>query len=215
MSLPTLGVAVDVAVFTVRDHRLDVLLLRTRRAPFEGRWSLPGGRVRVDETVEQAAARLLEEETGLARTPLEQLHTFSELDRDPSGRCVSVAHLAVVSPNASLRTTDKYSAVGWFSAEHPPQLAFDHRTIVKAAVARLRERLSYTNVARTLIEGAFTLGELQRLYEAILGHPLDSRNFQRRVRALELVEETGEIRAGQAHRPARLFRFTGRARRLA
>jgi 8-oxo-dGTP diphosphatase len=106
-----------------------------------------------------------------------------------------------------LRTTDKYSAIGWFPVDQLPPLAFDHRAMAAAAVRRLRAKLAYTNVAYSLLPPSFTLGELQRLYEAILGHPLDARNFQRRLRSVELVEETGQIRTGAAHRPARLFRF--------
>lgn len=204
---PPVGVAVDVAVFTVREGRLDVLLLRMTRPPFEGKWCLPGGRIRFDETVEAAAQRELVEKTGLSGLWLEQLYTFSDPERDPQARCVSVAHLALVPPDVSLRTDDKYSAIGWFSAERPPPLAFDHRAILAYAVKRLRAKLEYTNIAYALLPERFTLGELQRAYEAILGRELDTRNFQRKVRAIDLVEETGELRTGQAHRPGRLYRF--------
>jgi 8-oxo-dGTP diphosphatase len=210
---------------------LEVLLIRMKRPPFEGRWALPGGRIRDDETVEQAAARELDEKTGLqaaraargsgkaapaaAETPLagvylEQLYTFSAPDRDPDGRCVTVAHLALIPPTTELRTTDKYSAIGWFPADRPPPLAFDHRQIVAYAVKRLRAKLEYTNVAYSLLPNAFTLGELQRVYEAILGRAQDPRNFRKRILALALVEPTGQIRTGAAHRPARLYRFTVR-----
>ncbi|HZS40435.1 MAG TPA: NUDIX domain-containing protein [Polyangia bacterium] len=208
---PTLmGVAVDVAVFTVQKGELHVLLLRMKRAPFTGKWALPGGRIGAAESVEDAAARELAEKTGLAKVYLEQLYTFSRPDRDPQGRCISVAHLALIPPTAQLRTTDKYSAIGWFPAERLPPLAFDHRAIAGYAVKRLRAKLAYTNVAYSLLDERFTLGELQRVYEAILGRPLDARNFRRRIREIDLVEETGELRTGRAHRPARLFRFAHR-----
>lgn len=210
MKRPACDVAVDVAVFTVREGRLEVVLIRMKRPPFEGRWALPGGRIRGDETVEAAAARELEEKTGLRDVWLEQLYTFSDPARDPQGRVVSVAHLALIPATAQLRTTDKYSAIGWFPADAPPPLAFDHRQQLAYAVKRLRAKLGYTNVAYSLLPPTFTLGELQRVYEAILGEKLDPRNFQRRIRAIGLVEETGELRTGQAHRPARLFRFTKR-----
>jgi 8-oxo-dGTP diphosphatase len=202
-----MGVAVDLALFTVRESRLEVALIKMKRAPFEGRWALPGGRIQTDETVEQAAARELTEKTGLSDVYLEQLYTFSEPERDPQGRCVAVAHLALVPPTAELRTNEKYEAIGWFPAERPPALAFDHKTQLAYAVKRLRAKLEYTNVAYSLLPPLFTLGELQRLYEAILGQPLDPRNFQRRIQTVGLVEETGEMRTGLAHRPARLFRF--------
>jgi 8-oxo-dGTP diphosphatase len=208
---PTLmGVAVDVAVFTVQKGELHVLLLRMKRAPFTGKWALPGGRIAAAESVEGAAARELEEKTGLGKVYLEQLYTFSRPDRDPQGRCISVAHLALIPPTAQLRTTDKYSAIGWFPTDRLPPLAFDHRAITGYAVKRLRAKLAYTNVAYSLLDDRFTLGELQRVYEAILGRPLDARNFRRRIREIDLVEETGELRTGRAHRPARLFRFAQR-----
>jgi 8-oxo-dGTP diphosphatase len=205
-----LGVAVDVAVFTVQESQLELLLLRMKRAPYEGKWALPGGRIGMDETVEAAAVRELEEKTGLSEVFLEQLATFSDPARDPGGRCISVAHLALIPPTAQLRTTDKYSGIGWFPAERLPALAFDHRAICAAALRRLRAKLEYTNVAYSLLPPEFTLGELQRLYESILGRPLDPRNFQRRIQTIGLVQETGRMRTGQAHRPARLFKFTVR-----
>ena len=202
-----LGVAVDVAVFTVRDHALHVALIQMKRPPFEGRWALPGGRIRVDETVEQAAARELEEKAGVRDVWLEQLYSFSDPERDPQGRCVSVAHLALIPATAQLRTSNNYSAIGWFPAVRPPALAFDHKEMLAYAVKRLRAKLEYTNVAYSLLEPTFTLGELQRVYEAILDKKLDPRNFQRRIQDVGLVEPTGEMRTGRAHRPARLFRF--------
>jgi 8-oxo-dGTP diphosphatase len=205
-----MGVAIDVAVFTVMEARLELLLLRMKRVPYEGKWALPGGRIGMEERVEDAAARELAEKTGLDDVYLEQLYTFSDPARDAGGRCISVAHLALIPPTAQLRTTDKYSGIGWFPVDRLPPLAFDHRLIATAALKRLRAKLEYTNVAYSLLPPEFTLGELQRLYEAILGKRLDSRNFQRRIQDIGLVETTGRMRTGQAHRPARLFRFTVR-----
>jgi 8-oxo-dGTP diphosphatase len=203
-----MGVAVDLAIFTVQERRLELLLIRMKREPFDGKWALPGGRIRGDETVEQAAARELTEKTGLSNVYLEQLHTFSEPARDPGGRCISVAHLALIRGDVQLRTTDKYSGIGWFPAARLPPLAFDHEPMARHAVARLRAQIEHSDVARNLLERDFTLGELQRLYEAIQGKKLDARNFQRRVQSVGLVKDTGRMRRGQAYRPARLFRFT-------
>jgi 8-oxo-dGTP diphosphatase len=202
-----IGVAVDLAVFTVQHARLELLLIRMKRPPFDGRWALPGGRIRADETVEQAAVRELSEKTSLHDVYQEQLRTFSAPDRDPQGRCITVAHLALIPPTTELRTTDKYSAIGWFPADKLPPLAFDHREIAAYAVQRLRAKLEYTNIVYSLLPHPFTLGELQQAYEAILGRPLDTRNFRKRITAVGLVDETGAIRGGGAHRPARLFRF--------
>lgn len=191
----------------MRAARLELLLIQMKRAPFEGRWALPGGRIGVDETVEAAAARELEEKTGLTDVFLEQLYTFSDPARDPAGRCVAVAHLALVPPDVQVRCNAKYSAIRWFPADRPPPLAFDHKLIAAYAVKRLRAKLSYANVAYSLLPAEFTLGELQKTYEAILGEPLDPRNFRKRIVAVGLVEPTGDLRTGGAHRPGRLFRF--------
>jgi 8-oxo-dGTP diphosphatase len=202
-----MGVAVDLAIFTVQESRLELLLIRMKRDPYAGKWALPGGRIRGDETVEQAAARELREKAGLHDVYLEQLHTFSDPARDPDGRCISVAHMALIRGDVPLRTTDKYSGIGWFPVTKLPPLAFDHEPMAKFAVARLRAELEHSDVARNLLEPTFTLGELQRLFETILGKRLDARNFQRRVQATGLVKDTGRMRRGQAYRPARLFRF--------
>ena len=202
-----MGVAVDLAIFTVQEGRLELLLIRMKREPYTGKWAMPGGRIRGDETVEQAATRELHEKAGIKDVYLEQLYTFSEPSRDPGARCISVAHMALIRGDVPLRTTDKYSGIGWFPVTRLPPLAFDHKEIAAYAIKRLRAKLEWSDVARNLLDKTFTLGELQRLYEAILGKPLDARNFQRRVQQIGLVEDTGRIRTGQAYRPARLFRF--------
>jgi ADP-ribose pyrophosphatase YjhB (NUDIX family) len=205
--LGVMGVAVDLAIFTVQEARLELLLIRMKREPYTGKWAMPGGRIRGDETVEQAAARELHEKAGIRDVYLEQLYTFSEPKRDPGGRCISVAHLALIRGDVQLRTTDKYSGIGWFPVARLPPLAFDHKEVAGYAVKRLQAKLLWTDVARNLLEKTFTLGELQRLYETILGKPVDARNFQRRAQAIGLVKDTGRVRRGQAYRPARLFRF--------
>jgi 8-oxo-dGTP diphosphatase len=208
-----IGVAVDVNVFTVEHDQLAVLLVKVRRPPFEGRWALPGGLIGQEETVEAAAARELEEKTGLRDVYLEQLYTFSDPARDPNGRCISVAHLALVpAAQAQLTATTKYAGVGFFpvSEGELPPLAFDHAKIIAVATERLRSKLEYTNVAYSLLPETFTLSELQSTYEVVLGRPLDPRNFRKRIQELNLVVPTGELRRGGAFRPAQLYRFTSR-----
>jgi 8-oxo-dGTP diphosphatase len=202
-----MGVAVDLAIFTVQESRLELLLIRMKREPFTGKWALPGGRIRGNETVEEAAARELHEKAGIRNVYLEQLYTFSEPARDPGARCISVAHMALIRGDVQLSTTDKYSGIGWFPVSKLPPLAFDHEAIADYAAKRLRTKLEYSDVARNLLDKTFTLGELQRLYETILGVRLDARNFQRRAQHIGMVKDTGRMRSGQAYRPARLFRF--------
>ena len=205
-----LGVAVDLVVFTVEMGELRVALIRMKRVPYTGRWALPGGRIGEDESVEAAAKRELVEKTSLSEVFLEQLYTFSRPDRDPEGRCISVAHMALVPADVSLRTTEKYDGIAWFPANKPPPLAFDHAEMLRYAIDRLRGKLAYTNVAYSLLPKAFSLGDLQRLYEAILDDKLDPRNFTRRVLQLGMLVDTGKVREGERHRPARLYRFKHR-----
>lgn len=208
---PNASVTADVVVFTVRDGVLQVLLVRRARPPFEGRWALPGGFVEEGETLEAAARRELEEETGLRDVYLEQLYTFGDPGRDPRGRAVTVAYTALIRP-APIRPSSDAAEAGWFPAARPPRLAFDHDRILRTALARLRARLSYTTVGFQLLPDRFTLPEIQRLYEAILGRRLDKRNFRRKLLSLGLLQPRREKRAEGAHRPARLYSF--RLRRM-
>jgi 8-oxo-dGTP diphosphatase len=207
------NVAVDVVVLALPDGVFSVLLVKLRRPPFEGVWGLPGGIIGAGETVEVAAERELSEKTGLTSNEvhIEQLYTFSAPDRDPNGRCVSVAHLGLVcAPLAQLRATEKYAGVAWVPLSKLPRLAYDHKLIVSVAVERLRAKLQYSNVAYSLLPERFPLAALQGAYEAVLGKSLDTRNFRKRMIDLGVVVETREIERGKAHRPARLYRFASR-----
>jgi len=206
-------VAVDVAVFTVRERVLDVLLVRPRSGPFAGRWALPGGRVRPDESLDRAARRELAAQTGRRRVYLEQLYTFGSPERDPQGRVVSVAYVGLVAhgarPGRSAAAGEKYAAVAWRPTRALPALAYDHRAVVRTALGRLRAKLTYTNLVYTLLPAAFTLGELQAMYEAILGRTLDRRNFRKKMLSLGLLRALPALRRGP-HRPAALWAFRRR-----
>ena len=190
---------------------MHVLGIKRGIPPYKGRWALPGGFVLPRETVEQAAARELEEETGLTRLYLEQLYTFSEPDRDPRTRVVSVAHLALLPADRldGVKGGSDAHEAAWLpladvTAGSRKFLAFDHHRIVDMALERLRGKLEYTTLAFQLLPQEFTLTEAQRVYETILGHPVDKVTFRRRLSAMELVRETPRMRRG-AHRPARLY----------
>jgi 8-oxo-dGTP diphosphatase len=208
------SLTVDVVVFAMRSGVLQMLAIRRAIAPFKDSWAVPGGFVLPRETVEQAAARELEEETGLRGLYLEQLYTFSEPERDPRGRVVSVAHMALLQGDrlGDVQAGSDAGEVGWLPVTEVSQkagqgercLAFDHDRIVETALNRLRGKLEYTTLAFQLLPREFTLTEAQRVYEAILGHPIDKVTFRRRLSAMELVQETPRMRRG-AHRPARLY----------
>ena len=203
--------AADAAIFTVKDGRLHVLLIKMKKKPYEGRWTLPGGLLDDGETTEGAARRVLRTQTGVKDAYLEQLATFDAPKRDPFGRVVSVAYFALLpGEGVELRTTDKYAGVKWQDVAKAPKLAYDHDLIFATAVARLRAKLEYTNVVWNLLPQAFTLSELQGVYEAILGRPLDKRNFRKKILSLGLLKSTGKKRAEGAHRPAELYAFRRR-----
>lgn len=213
MKARSVAVAVDLVVFAIRGGRLEALLVRRASAPFPGRWALPGGFVRERESLEEAARRELEEETGLRDVYLEQLFTFGDPGRDPRTRVVTVSYYALVrSDERPLRASTDAAEAAWHAAARPPKLAFDHERILAYAVERLRAKLGYTTVGFQLLPRKFTLPELQRLYETILGAALDKRNFRRKLRSLKLLKEEPEMRSDGAHRPARLYSF--RLRRI-
>jgi 8-oxo-dGTP diphosphatase len=163
------------------------------------------------ESLEQAARRELEEETGVRDVYLEQLYTFGEPDRDPRTRVITVAYFALIaSDSLALRATADARAVAWYSAFRHPKLAFDHEEILAYAIERLRSKLEYTTIGFQLLPEKFTLAELQRAYEIILGRPQDKRNFRKKMLSLGVLRETGETKMEGIHRPAQLFRFAER-----
>lgn len=198
-------------VFGLDERELKVMLIQRALAPFEGKWALPGGFVRLDETLAEAARRELEEETGLRDVFLEQLYTFSAVDRDPRERVVSVAHYALVNlRDHSVHAATDASAAAWFGVHDVPTLAFDHAEILQTALERLRGKLRYQPIGFELLPKKFTLSQLQRLYELVLERELDKRNFRKRVLAMDLLVELDEVEQDVAHRAARLYRFDER-----
>jgi 8-oxo-dGTP diphosphatase len=195
-------------MFGFDEAELKVLLIQRGLEPFKGRWALPGGFVRVDETLEDAARRELEEETGLKHVFLEQLCTFGALKRDPRERVVSVAYYALVklSAHQTKAATDAMDAQ-WFPISKTPKLAFDHADILATALARLKGKVRYEPIGFELLPPKFTLSQLQRLYEAVLEVEIDKRNFRKKVLSYDLLAPLKEQKLTGRHRPAQLFRF--------
>jgi 8-oxo-dGTP diphosphatase len=208
---PRPALTVDCVVFGLDEDELEVLLVRRGLEPFAGRWALPGGFVRLDETLDDAALRELQEETGLEHVYLEQLYTFGTLDRDPRERVVTVAYYALVklSDHKVKAATDATDAA-WFAISDMPELAFDHAEIFDMALARLRNKLRYQPIGFELLPKKFTLTQLQRMYEVILERPLDKRNFRKKILAMDLLVELDEVQKDVAHRAARLYKFDDR-----
>ncbi len=204
---PHPAVTVDVVIFTVREKKLKLLLVKRAGEPYQGKWALPGGFVRLDEDLDAAARRELKEETGVGGVFLEQLYTFGRVDRDPRERVITVSYYALIpSDKVELRAATDAEAVGWFSLDELPPLAFDHEDIVEMAHQRLSAKLDYSTIAFQFMPEKFTLSELQEVYEIILRQEMDKRNFRKWILALERIEETDEERRGGIHRPAKLYR---------
>lgn len=201
------AVTVDVVVFTIQGDALKVLLVKRSLPPFEGKWALPGGFVRKNESLDEAAARELEEETGVKSVFLEQLYTYGDPRRDPRGRVFTVAYYALINPDQVLRAATDVSAAAWFPLSAVPRLAFDHTEILAYALQRLRYKLEYTSVAFQLLPPKFTLTQLQKVYETVLGKKFDKRNFRKKILSLDLLQPLPEKKRGGAHRPAQLFHF--------
>lgn len=201
-------VATIVVIFAIIDDRLQVLLVHRTAEPQRGLWALPGGRWEGQESLDAAAARKLGEETGAGDLYLEQLFTTSGLDRTQPA--LAVAYFALVDAGrVRLRTGEEWPPA-WHRVDSLPDLAFDNNTVIEQAVSRVRAKLEYTNIAYGLLPELFTVRELQMTYEAILGRPLDRRNFRKRMLSTGIVEPSGERRREGAHRPALLYRFVKR-----
>ena len=205
------ALTVDCVVFGVDEEELKLLLIRRGNAPFQGKWALPGGFVHIDESLEAAAARELQEEAGVTPPFLEQLFTFGAVDRDPRERVVSVAYYTLVKlSDHKVRAATDAADAAWFGVNDLPSLAFDHDRIVQTALERLKGKVRYQPLGFELLPHKFTLSQLQRLYEIVLERELDKRNFRKKVLAMDLLIETDELERDVAHRAARLYRFDER-----
>lgn len=203
-----MATAVVLVIFTVRQEQLCVLLIERAADPCRGQWALPGGFLLADESLDGAATRKLADETGVSDVFLEQLYTF---DRLGDGRAeVVVTYFALVDFARTRLRPDLEWRPAWHPVKGLPPLAFDNERVLAYARERLRNKLEYTNVVYSLLPSRFTLTQMQRVYEAILGDHMDKRNFRRRVVGLGIVHETGQMTKQGPHRPAMLFEFTRR-----
>jgi 8-oxo-dGTP diphosphatase len=206
---PRPALTVDCVIFGLDESlRLKVLLIQRGHDPFKDCWALPGGFVDMDEPLDEAAARELEEETGVKGLFIEQLYTFGTLKRDPRGRVVTVVYYSLVNlTKYKIEPHSDAKAVKWFPIDELPALAFDHADIMKVAIERLRGKVRYQPVGFELLPETFTLTQLQKLYESILGlKELNKRNFRTKILKMDILKEDSILR-GVAHRPAQLYRF--------
>lgn len=198
-------VTVDMVIFTIQNKELKLLLVKRDIEPFKGEWALPGGFVRADETLENAAKRELEEETAVRDVYLEQLYTYGDLRRDPRGRVITVSYIALInSEKISLEPSTDVSDAKWISINNVPKLAFDHDKIINYALKRLKWKFEYTTVAFSLLPNIFTISQVQNIYEIVFNKKLDKRNFAKKLISLNILKEEG-IKRDVSHRPPMLY----------
>lgn len=202
---------VDVVTFTVKDNRLCVLLLKSKDPDAGRNWVLPGGFVKLEETLDQAAQRVLQEKCNININYLEQLFTFGEIGRDTRGRVVTTTYFALVDYiKFNLKTTAAYSKIEWFPVMKLPVIGYDHEKIIKKAMTRIRNKIGYSNVVCHLLPREFSLSELQEIYEAALNRKLDKRNFRRKILNIGIIKEVGKKKKFVANRPANLYKFVSK-----
>lgn len=199
------SVTADIVIYTIQNNDLKVLLVKRGIEPFRDKWAIPGGFVRIHESLEDAAKRELEEETGVRDVYLEQLYTFGDPKRDPRGRVITVAYIALInSENIKLKATTDVSDAQWFSIKKIPQLAFDHKKILDYSSKRLKWKFEYTTVAFSLLPKKFAISDIQKIYEIVFNQKFDKRNFAKKILSLGILKEE-EIKRNVSHRPPMLY----------
>jgi len=202
------GVSVDGVIFGFDENELKVLLIRCDMEPYVGQWSLVGEMVNLDETLEQAANRILFNQTGLKHVFLQQVKTFGILDRHPYGRVVSVAYNSLLKiEDFKLNSNSNENEAHWHDITTLENLAFDHMEILNTCLNKLRKQVREEPIGFELLPEKFTLSQLQNLYERILGVELDKRNFRKKILKMKLIVDLQEYQTNVAHRPAKLFSF--------
>lgn len=206
---PHPAVTTDCVIFGFDGVSIKVLLIQRGIEPYKGDWAFPGGFMKMDETAEECAMRELEEETGLKDANVEQFYTFSDVNRDPRERVITIAYYALVKM-AEVKGGDDAAKAHWFSYNEIPSLAFDHDRILRKAISTLKERICFKPIGFELLPDVFTMGELQNLYEAILEVKFDRRNFYKKMQKLGLLIEAEKRPANTPSRIPVKYRFNNK-----
>lgn len=202
------GLSVDCVVFGYHEQKLKVLLIKRGAAPFKGEWALPGDLVYPNENIDVAAQRVLKDLTGINKLFMDQTNVYGQADRHPAGRVVTTGYYSLIDiskhdPHASAWADGVY----WVELDELPSLAFDHDRIVKDAIQILRTKVRHMPIGFELLPHKFALGQLQKLYEALLDENYDKANFRKRILSQDLLVDLQEMQQGVSHRPARLYSF--------
>jgi len=209
MTKQDIKVSVDAVVFGYdQQEGVSVLLIKRKNEPFKKMWALPGGLVLNNETLDKAVTRELKEEAGIDVHYLEQLYSFGSPDRDPRNYVVSVSYFGLVRPkDYKIMAQTDAEDVAWFNVKKLPKLAFDHKKIIDVAIKRLRDKITYEPIGFELLDKEFPFSDLEKLYQALLDHAIDRRNFKKKILSLGILEEMDETIQRKSGRPARLFKF--------
>jgi 8-oxo-dGTP diphosphatase len=207
---PQLYVGIDCIIFGFSEGKLNLLLLKRNFEPAKGEWSLMGGFVQKEESVDDAAKRVLLELTGLDNVFMEQVGAFGAIDRDPGERVVSVAYYALININEYDKKLVADHNAYWVDIHELPPLIFDHEEMVRQARVRIKEKSSTEPIGFNLLPHLFTLSQLQSLYEAIYDEPIDKRNFRKKISTMDFIEVTNKIDKTSSKRGAALYKFNRR-----
>lgn len=214
-SNPKFYVGIDCIIFGFNEGELHLLLLKRNFEPAMGNWSLMGGFVQENESVDDAAKRVLAELTGLDDVYMEQVGSFGAIDRDPGERVISVAYYALVNINEYDRELVQQHNAFWVNINELPPLIFDHPAMVEKARTLMQQKASTEPIGFNLLPRLFTLSQLQSLYEAIYGESIDKRNFRKRIAEMDYIEKTDKIDKTGSKRGAALYQFNEKAYRKA
>lgn len=202
------ALSIDCLIFGFKKSELDILLVQHAEGISKGRWALPGGWIKYNESSDDAAARILRDLTGVSKIYLEQLRVFGKVDRYPTNRVITIAYYALVKPeNYTLDPGSTASAVKWFKIGDVPELPYDHKDILTSGLNHLKHKVRHEPIGFNLLPKKFTLLQLQELYEAILEKKLDKPNFRRKLMKMNLLDPCEEKQTDVSHRAASLYRF--------
>jgi len=201
-------VAVDAVVFGYANNQIQVLLIQQKYGVEKNNWALPGGFVKDDENLEQAALRELMEETGVKVNYSEQLFTFGNINRDKRARIISVSYLALINPkNYAIKADSDAKDVQWYDINNIPNLAYDHNEIINIGFNRLKSKIAYQPIGFELLDKEFPFSDLENLYQSILGRKIDRRNFRKKIMSFDFLQETSKTTKSKSGRPAKLYKF--------
>ena len=204
----SIQLSVDAVVFGYEAGNISILLIKRKYEPFKDKWAIPGGFVLDDESLEEAVERELKDETGIKINYLEQLYTFGKPNRDPRGRVVSIAYFGLIRPNTfKIYASTDAEQVQWFNINDLPDLSFDHKEILDAAIKRLKGKITYEPIGFELLDTKFPFSDLEKLYSTLLGREVDRRNFRKKIMGLNVLDELEEKVSKGSGRPANLFQF--------